>query len=213
MNHISNNGFIVLHRKMVDWEWYQDANTMRLFLHCILKANHKTKKWQGIDIQRGQFLTSSDILAGDLKLSRQQIRTSLNKLKSTSEITISTTARNSMITVSAYNDYQDKKPPDNQLSTSYQPASNQIVTTTNNDNNVNKGNKKKTTLFIPPTEEQINNIFIEVGMPQDNGAEARRYIDYYAQQGWKLSNGNKMVDWKAAAKNWLRNQQKWNNQK
>ena len=84
MRHISNNGFIVLHRKMVDWEWYQDANTMRLFIHCILKANHKTKKWQGIDIHRGQFLTSSDTLAADLKLSRQQIRTSLNKLKATS---------------------------------------------------------------------------------------------------------------------------------
>jgi DNA replication protein DnaT len=81
------------------------------------------------------------------------------------------------------------------------------------DKTLDIGEKKKKTIFTPPTEEQINNIFIEVGMPQDNGAEARRYIDYYAQQGWKLSNGNKMVDWKAAAKNWLRNQQKWNNQK
>jgi hypothetical protein len=139
MNHISNNGFIVLHRKMVDWEWYQDANTMRLFLHCILKANHKTKKWQGIDIQRGQFLTSSDTLALDLKLSRQQIRTSLNKLKSTSEITILTTSRNSMITVSLYNDYQDKK----QSSTNEQPSSNHQVTTTNNVNNENTQSESK----------------------------------------------------------------------
>ena len=207
------SGWISLHRKMTEWEWYSDANTMRLFIHCILKANHKTKKWQGIDIQRGQFLTSSDTLALDLKLSRQQIRTSLNKLKSTNEITISTTSRSSMITVSSYNDYQDNNQSDNHLATNEQPTSNQQVTTTNNVNNVNNENKKKRKAFIPPNEEQINDVFTDVGMPLDNGAEARRYIDYYAQQGWKLSNGNKMVDWKAAAKNWLRNQQKWNNQK
>ena len=207
------SGWISLHRKMTEWEWYSDANTMRLFIHCILKANHKTKKWQGIDIQRGQFLTSSDTLALDLKLSRQQIRTSLNKLKSTSEITILTTSRNSMITVSSYSDYQDNNQSDNHLATNEQPTSNQQVTTTNNVNNVNNENKKKTKAFTPPNEEQINDVFTDVGMPKDNGAEARRYIDYYAQQGWKLSNGNKMVDWKAAAKNWLRNQQKWNNQK
>ena len=81
------------------------------------------------------------------------------------------------------------------------------------EDSVNNENKKKRKAFIPPNEEQINDVFTDVGMPKDNGAEARRYIDYYAQQGWKLSNGNKMVDWKAAAKNWLRNQQKWNNQK
>tara|TARA_R110000824_G_scaffold10764_3_gene47115 strand:- start:3814 stop:4488 length:675 start_codon:yes stop_codon:yes gene_type:complete len=94
----------------------------------------------------------------------------------------------------------------NECATNHKPL-------TSNHKPLDIGEKKKKTIFTPPTEEQINNIFIEVGMPQDNGAEARRYIDYYAQQGWKLSNGNKMVDWKAAAKNWLRNQQKWNNQK
>ena len=149
---------------MVDWEWYQDANTMRLFIHCILKANHKTKKWQGIDIHRGQFLTSSDTLAADLKLSRQQIRTSLNKLKATSEITISTTARSSMITVSAYDEYQGNNQPDNKLATSKQPASNQLVTTTNNvnnDNNVNNTKEAALSVFTDYgfSDEQIKLIF------------------------------------------------------
>ena len=148
------SGWISLHRKMTEWEWYSDANTMRLFIHCILKANHKTKKWQGIDIQRGQFLTSSDTLALDLKLSRQQIRTSLNKLKSTNEITISTTSRSSMITVSSYNDYQDNNQSDNHLATNEQPTSNQQVTTTNNVNNVNK--EKESKIPVCPHDEIVD---------------------------------------------------------
>ena len=27
-------------------------------------------------------------------------------------------------------------------------------------------------------------------------------MDYYAAQGWKLSNGNPMKDWRAAVRNW-----------
>lgn len=194
----------------MDWEWYSDSNTMRVFIHCLLKSNHAHKKWKGVDVKSGQFISSSDKLGLELGLSRQQIRTSLDKLKSTNEITIKTTSKYSMITVSEYDIYQN--PTSNP--TSKQPASNQQVTTTNNDNNDNnKKGVKKTKRFIPPTEKQVDELFLNVGMPNDNGAEARRFIDYYEQQGWKLSNGNKMVKWESAAKNWLRNQQKWANQK
>ena len=34
-------GWIKLHRGFTDWEWYQDANATRLFLHLLLTANHK----------------------------------------------------------------------------------------------------------------------------------------------------------------------------
>lgn len=205
-------GWISLHRKLVEWEWYSDANTMRLFVHCLLKANHADKKWRGIDISRGQFLTSIDSLSKELRLSSQKIRTSISKLKSTGEITIKTTSKYSMISIACYDSYQGDKKQESKQSTSNQQADNKQITTTNNDNNVNN-EKKERKKFSPPSEKEVTDFMISLNWPNDNGATARAMIDYYAQQGWKLSNGNMMKDWNAAARGWLRNQQKWDAKK
>jgi len=73
--------------------------------------------------------------------------------------------------------------------------------------------KEKKKRFSPPTEQEVTDFMISLNWPADNGATARAMIDYYAQQGWKLSNGNMMKDWNAAARGWLRNQQKWDAKK
>ena len=36
---MNDTGWISLYRKFTEWEWYTDANTMRVFLHLLLKAN------------------------------------------------------------------------------------------------------------------------------------------------------------------------------
>jgi len=100
------NGFIKLHRKILDWEWYDDPNCMRLFLHCLLRANFKDNNWRGITIKRGSFLTSIDTLSKETKLSISQIRTSIKKLKSTREIASLSHARHSVITIVEYESYQ-----------------------------------------------------------------------------------------------------------
>ena len=69
-----------------------------------------------------------------------------------------------------------------------------------------KGNKedtpngvsKKAPAFTAPTAEEVEAYCEERGTPID----ARRFCDYYAAQGWRLSNGNRMRDWRAAARNW-----------
>lgn len=103
-----DNGWIKIHRKMLNWEWYGDINTKVLFLHLLLIANHEDKKWRGITILRGQVLTSIKHLAKETKLTLMQTRTSLNRLKSTREITIKTTNKYTLITIEKYSDYQNK---------------------------------------------------------------------------------------------------------
>lgn len=76
-------GWIKIHRKLLDWEWYQDINTKTVFLHILLKSNFEEKKWQGMLIKRGQLITSISNLAKDLKLTEQNVRTSLKKLENT----------------------------------------------------------------------------------------------------------------------------------
>lgn len=107
------SGWIKIHRKMIDWEWYTDINTKTLFFHLLLTANHAPAKWRGHTIERGQLITSLKHLSEETTLSVQQVRTSLNKLKSTSEITIKSTNKNTLITIEKYNVYQVNDLEDN----------------------------------------------------------------------------------------------------
>lgn len=101
-----DHGWIKIHRSILSWEWYDDANTFRLFFHCLILANHKTKEWRGIPIERGSFLTSYPKLAEALKLTENQIRYSLNKLKVTGEVTVKVTVKYSMVSICNYERYQ-----------------------------------------------------------------------------------------------------------
>ena len=126
------SGWIKIHRSILEWEWYDDANTCRLFFHLLIIANHKEKSYRGKKVPRGSLLTGRSVLAKQLGLSEQQVRTSLNKLKSTNEITIESTKAGSLVTLMKYSDYQtmDNLPTNvsTNISTAEQPTSNQQVT-------------------------------------------------------------------------------------
>jgi hypothetical protein len=131
-----SGGWLRLHRQILDWEWYNEPNTFRLFIHLLLKANHKQNKWQGKTIEAGQLVTGRKQLALELKLSEQKIRTSLERLKSTNEITIKSTSKYSIITICKWETYQplkDTEQPTEQPAT--QPTNNQQITTNKNDKN------------------------------------------------------------------------------
>ena len=100
------NGWIKLHRKILDWEWFTSPSTLQLFIYLLLRANKENKKWRGILIKRGQLVTSVATISEETKLSTQQVRTSLNRLKSTNEITSKTTNRFTLVTICKYESYQ-----------------------------------------------------------------------------------------------------------
>ncbi len=127
-------GWVKLHRQFIHWEWYDKSETVHLFLHCLLKANHKDKMYRGILVKAGTFLTSRDILSRELGLSVRQIRTSLSRLKKTNELTIKTSAQGTVIQVVKYNYYQLQS---NKV-TSNRPTVDPQQTTNNNDNNDKK---------------------------------------------------------------------------
>ena len=99
-------GFIKLYRSLLDWEWYHDNDTTRMFLHLLLKANWKDKEWHGITIKRGQLVTSLQNLSEETGLSKQQTRRVLSNLQKTRETTRQTTHRYTLITIEKYEDYQ-----------------------------------------------------------------------------------------------------------
>ena len=103
---MSEEGFIIVYRKIMSWSWYTDSKTKALFLHCLLMANHKEKMWCGIKIERGSFVTSLSHLSEETRLTVKEVRTALNKLISAKSVAKHSTTKNTMITVLNYDAYQ-----------------------------------------------------------------------------------------------------------
>lgn len=120
-----NGGWIKTYRKLMEWEWYTDSHMVHLFIHLILKANHEDKRHRGKIIKRGQLVTSRNILSIETGISEQTIRTCLERLKLTNELTIQSTNRNSVITICNYDSYQEKKEETNQPTN--QPTNQQVT--------------------------------------------------------------------------------------
>lgn len=187
---INQHGWIKLHRQILEWEWYSDNNCFRLFLHLLLKANHKEKRFKGIELKVGSIVTSRDLLARETGLSSQQIRTALNKLISTNEITSETSSQGTILQIVSYEKYQVAT---NEI-TNEQPTSNQQSTTNNN--------VKKEKKFIIPTFNDV----LEYCIQNNLDVDGVKFINFYESKGWMVGK-NKMKDWKAAIRTWVKPKQ------
>ena len=122
-------GWVKIHRKFLEWGWYNDSEAVHLFLHILLKANHKNKNWRNKTIKKGSFITSLKSLNSETNISNQRIRTILKRLESTKEISIKSTNKYSIITVIKYNEYQVEE----LKITNNEQTNNKQLTTTKND--------------------------------------------------------------------------------
>ena len=100
-------GYIKIHRQLLEWEWYGDTNTMRVFLHLLLSANWKNGMFKGVEIPRGNLVTSLSKLSQALRLTERQIRTAIEHLKKSGTIAVTTYSKFSVIEVLNYDLYQD----------------------------------------------------------------------------------------------------------
>ena len=199
-----NNGFILLHRKFVKWEWYSNINDRLVFIHCLLSANWEDGWFEGVKIPRGSFVTSYKNLAKEVGISVHQLRTSLEHLKMTNNVAHETNKQFSIITIKNYNKYQvGGTPNDNRVANEWQTSGNNIIKNNkeNNKESISKDIPKK--VFIKPSIEEIQNYCNE----RNNNVDANRFYNFYESKGWMVGK-NKMKDWKAAVRTWEQKEDK-----
>jgi len=63
-----------------------------------------------------------------------------------------------------------------------------------------KDSKSKSTRFTPPEVAQVKAYATEKGFPN---FDAEKFCDFYISKGWMVGK-NKMKDWKAAVRTWLK---------
>jgi hypothetical protein len=170
------SGWIKIHRKFLDWEWFNKSEAVHLFLYMLIKANHKDGKWQGVDVKRGQFISSLGNISNATGLSIQVIRTNLKRLEKTSEIVVKSTSQFTIVTICKYECYQQENEPTNKPLTNEQQTTNKRLTTNKNEKNNKEINidyfdkfwtlygksidkQKCLDKFVKLTEDEIKTIF------------------------------------------------------
>lgn len=182
-------GFIKLFRSFKDWEWYTDSKTVHLFIHILLNANWKPKRWKGIEVQRGQFITSYDNLSFHTGMTKQEVRTRLKRLEKTGEINTRTNRQFTLITVCKYDTYQqvddEVNTPSNTRATHDQHTTNTRLTPT-----------KESKEYKEREEgESINQLSVRWKLPDNATAEQKEielavqvyktYCDIYGKRAYE----------------------------
>lgn len=123
---MNKGGFVFLYRSIIEWEWYPDLPTSRLFIHLILTSEWKTIKYLGLTVEAGMRRTTQEELMKETNLTRQQIRRAIKNLEKSNSITCKSTNKYTLITITNWDKYQNTVVSENQRTTNEHPSNNQL---------------------------------------------------------------------------------------
>ena len=174
------DGWVKIHRKFQEWEWYGKSEMVHLFLHLLLSANVSDRQWHGMIIKRGQVVTGRKKLSDETGISEQRIRTCFLRLIETGEIVTKSTNKYTIVTICNYDNYQDTQECSNQQKTTKEPTAEPPI------------KPKKTKEEIMADTEKRRKEFYKSLIPyvQTYGKEmVREFYDYWSEGN---KSGSKM---------------------
>ncbi len=214
-----NNGWIKLHRKLLDHPLREDPETMWVWIVMLLLATHDEIKmdWCGetIKLKPGQFITSRKSLSEKTGVEESKVYRILKRLKSEQQIEQRPSNLSTLITITNWDKHQNGEQLKEQQVNSNRTATEQRVNTNNKDKkekNVENEKKKEysSDLFFKTVVQHP--LLIERGMvPKADTLKKRieewksdspgikfspyfnRYIDWLEAQSPKTKNGNNRV--------------------
>ena len=218
-----NNGYIKLYRKCLENEFFLEKpfDRWRAFEYLLISARYKPSrvilKGQVIELEAGQLIVSEKKLAEKWDWSRGKVRRFLSLLESLQMIQVNGTAYGTLVTIENYTKYQCDGTSDGTTDSTSGGTSDSTSDGTHikKDKKVKKVKKDKniynnararackthTANFSPPDIQDVKAYCME----RDNNVDPERFIDFYEAKGWMVGK-NKMKDWRAAVRNWERNE-------
>ena len=70
-------GWLKLHRKMLNWKWFSEPNTLAVFIYFLLKANTEDELCDNIMVKAGELIASRKEIATATGLTEQMVRTAI----------------------------------------------------------------------------------------------------------------------------------------
>ena len=168
-----SSGWVRVFRSLTSKGYYKRSNYVHLWVHILLKANHKGSKffWKGQEytLKPGQFITGRNKLSEETGISPSTIERILKCFESEQQIGQRKTNGFRLISVTCWDEYQQSGQANGQRMDSEWTASGQRVDTYNNDkNNKNDNNTfsskdKKGPYGNPEINQAIN--FLKEQLP------------------------------------------------
>ena len=134
-------GWIRVHRKIINAPWFSKSEYVHLWLYLLLKANHKDQEVfignEKVLVKRGQLLTSRHKLSEVVHIQENKIYRILKCFENEHQIEQRKTRRYTVISILNYDTYQKSEQDNEQQMNNKRTTDEQQMNTNNNDKNDN----------------------------------------------------------------------------
>ncbi len=209
---MNNQGWIKIHRKLLNSLIFSSEKGLKVWIWCLLKANHEETDFyigrQKIHILPGQFVTGKNTAKEELEMAVGTIWFWLKQLEVEHNIERKSTNKYSVITILKWKDYQQIEPKiERRLNADRTQIVQQIEPNNNieNEENDNKISSKKyikkvefnslTTLTEPILQEISTKYGVSLPFVKDS-------LD--SMTNWLLAKNKTYHDYKAGLINWVK---------
>lgn len=204
-------GYVKIYRKLRKWGWYGVPSVKDTFLHLLITAAFTPYEYKGITIERGAAIFSLDRLSAELGFSVQQIRTAIQKLKKTGEITVWTNRQFSVATIINYDDYQEDQADNTRITNVQQTNNKRLTNVQQTDNTIKEYIKEelKKERSIKERYGVLDNVLLtekEYGKLKDQFADYQERIDRLSE--YIASTGKTYKSHYATILSWARKDKK-----
>lgn len=219
-------GYVKIFRSMIRKGYYKKSEYIHLWLHLLLKANHKPNEWfyknKPYKVGKGEFITSRKTLSKETGINESKIERILKCFENEQQIEQQNMYTSRLIKITYWDEYQKNEQVFEQPVNSQRTASEQPVNTNNNDNNV-KNEKNKKDIVASATkntiEAQMKELEFELDLYKGIFPEQmlKDFYDYWSEPNQSKTkirkNTEKTWDTKKRLNRWSRNNNKFNNAK
>ena len=201
-------GFIKLHRGLIDKPIFQNEKLLKVWLWCLFKATHKPITSligkQRVELQPGQFLFGRFVAAEELDMHPSTVRDYMQILKDNKSIDIKPTNKYSLITIVNWVVYQSNNKDSDTKHDNKMTTKRQQNDTYKNVKNI-KNDKKKDIKdiyaeFVTLTKVEHSKLVDQLGEPYTaemierlnlyKGSTGRTYSsDYMTILSWHRKDG------------------------
>lgn len=203
-------GWIKVYRSLWDKGWSNKPEFVSLWLYILKEATHESREyfWMGENIllQPGSFITGRNKISLATGINRSKVERILNCFEIEQQIKQVKSNTSRLISICNWEKYQHGEQAVEQQMSNERATNEQRVSTKQELKNL-----RIKEVFIIPEKNEIENYIFENYVdknPNEVKILAETIFDYYSSKGWLIGK-SKMKDWKAAVRNWIRNEIKF----